>query len=266
WIIGNGANIKVMSDPWLREKDGVWVQSPQTQGAHNITVNDLMLPNLKRWDKDKIESLFPLEVANCILDIPLFDVIEEDKLIWVDSIHGLYSVKSGYNMWLNITGRRANVHDQDGWKSLWKIHAPPKAKHLLWRICKNCLPTRSRLKERCVPCPDECPLCNNHVEDDWHFLVNCSYSAEARAAAGLENIIAGRMLQLSATDELILDICRTENRDVAGQFATLVWTLWQNRNNKVWNGELEGGHRLGVKGLQLWFDWKLAQRIQQQGA
>jgi hypothetical protein len=106
WIIGNGTNIRVMSDPWLREKDGVWVQSPQIQGAHNITVNDLMIPNMKAWDKDKIVSLFPLDVPNRIIDIPLFDVIEEDKLIWVDSVHGQYDVKSGYNMLLNVTGRK----------------------------------------------------------------------------------------------------------------------------------------------------------------
>jgi hypothetical protein len=76
-----------MSDPWLRERDDVWVQSPQIQGAHNITVN-VMIPNMKAWDKDKIVSLFPLDVANRIIDIPLFDLIEEDKLIWVDSVHG----------------------------------------------------------------------------------------------------------------------------------------------------------------------------------
>jgi hypothetical protein len=40
--------------------------------AHNFTVNQLMLPNRKIWDKKKIESLFPLDVANNILDIPLW--------------------------------------------------------------------------------------------------------------------------------------------------------------------------------------------------
>jgi hypothetical protein len=47
WIVGNGTKIKVMSEPWLREHDGDWITSPQIQGAHNITVNDLMLPNMK---------------------------------------------------------------------------------------------------------------------------------------------------------------------------------------------------------------------------
>ncbi|MCH85922.1 hypothetical protein A2U01_0006774, partial [Trifolium medium] len=32
WRIGNGSKIKVMSEPWLREKDGRWMQSPQPQG------------------------------------------------------------------------------------------------------------------------------------------------------------------------------------------------------------------------------------------
>ncbi|PNX78963.1 ribonuclease H, partial [Trifolium pratense] len=266
WSIGNGANIKVMSDPWLREKDGIWVQSPQTQGAYNIRVNDLMLPHMKRWDKDKIEAIFPLEVANCILDIPLLDEIVEDKLIWADSLHGLYSVKSGYNMLLNDTGRSVNDLHQDGWKCLWKIHAPPKAKHLIWRICKKCLPTRIRLQERCVPCPTECPLCNNNVEDDWHFLFNCSDSVEARIAAGLDCIIADRVRHMSTAEEVLLDICKNEDRDVAGKFAMLVWSLWNNRNSKVWNGEHDGGRCIGVKASQLWLDWKIAQDIQQPAA
>jgi hypothetical protein len=75
WIVGNGANIKVMNDPWLRERDNTWIHSPQLQGVHNLTVNELMLPNLKVWDNDKIMSLFSADVANRIIDIPLFDDI-----------------------------------------------------------------------------------------------------------------------------------------------------------------------------------------------
>ncbi|PNX96867.1 ribonuclease H, partial [Trifolium pratense] len=109
WIIGSGTNINVMKDPWLREKDGAWIQSPQVQGAYNITVNNLMLPNIKRWDKEKVETLFTDEVAKSILDIPLFDTVEEDKLIWIDNIHGQYSVKSGYNLMMNNTGKLHNT-------------------------------------------------------------------------------------------------------------------------------------------------------------
>jgi hypothetical protein len=47
--------------------------------------------------------------------------------------------------------------------------------------------------------------------------------------------------------ELLWHICKNEDRDVAGRFAVLVWTLWENRNNKVWHGEYEGGSKVGLK-------------------
>jgi hypothetical protein len=34
-----------------------------------------------------------------------------------------------------------------------KIIAPPKVKHLLWKIYKECLPTRMRLRNPYVQCP-----------------------------------------------------------------------------------------------------------------
>jgi hypothetical protein len=45
----------------------------------------------------------------------------------------------------------------EDWGKLWKIQAPPKAKHLLWRICKDCLPTHERLRNCFVECPIDCP-------------------------------------------------------------------------------------------------------------
>jgi hypothetical protein len=126
WIVGNGTKIKVMNDPWLRDRDNAWVQSPQVQGVHDLTVNDLMFPNLKVWDNAKIMSLFPVNVANSIVDIPLFDDIVEDKLIWVDSLDGEYKVRSGYNMILNVIGRVVADVNHDGWNCLWRIHAPPR--------------------------------------------------------------------------------------------------------------------------------------------
>jgi hypothetical protein len=157
WSIGDGTSIKVMGDPWLRDK-GAWLPSPQLQGVHSFTINDLMMPNVKVWDRVKIESLFPMHVATSILRTPLLDMVEEDKLIWIDNPHGHYCVKSGYKLLFNISGKFNDTASQDDWQSLWKIHAPPKAKHLLWRICKDCLPTRKRLQERCVSCPLHCPL------------------------------------------------------------------------------------------------------------
>ncbi|CAJ2650781.1 unnamed protein product [Trifolium pratense] len=87
WRIGEDTKIKVMNEPWFKKEDGLWMQSPQEQGVYNMFVNQLMLPNGKVWDCDKIIMLFPLNVANSILAVPLFNEIEEDNLVWQDDLH-----------------------------------------------------------------------------------------------------------------------------------------------------------------------------------
>jgi hypothetical protein len=85
-----------MNDPWLRGNDEAWVPSPHCQEVHNLRVSDLMVPNMKVWDRGKIESIFPMHVVKRILEIPLFDNVEHDKLVWMDNTNGVYSV----NKWL----------------------------------------------------------------------------------------------------------------------------------------------------------------------
>jgi hypothetical protein len=131
WCIGDGSSIKVMGDPWLRELDGRWVTSPQNQGVHNLYLQHLMLPNSKQWDVVKIKSLFSDQEAKKILAVPLLNTVEVDKLIWNEENDGIYSVRSGYRKLMKEKYLSIGPRGRDGWSSLWKIQAPPKAKHLL---------------------------------------------------------------------------------------------------------------------------------------
>jgi ribonuclease HI len=204
-----------------------------------------------------------MHVVNCITDIPLFELSEQDKLVWMDDVHGQYNVKSGYNLLLKCTGKLDGAIHQEKWTKLWSIHAPPKTKHLLWRICKGCLPTRIRLQEKHVPCSTNCPLCDHDSENDWHILFSCFDSVQARHFAGLDHIITNRMQQHNNVKDVILDICANEDANTAGQFAVLAWMLWNNRNNAVWNNEKETGRCIGVKARQHWNEWYLVQNLQQ---
>jgi ribonuclease HI len=112
----------------------------------------------------------------------------------------------------------------------------------------------------------DCPFCVDVVEDDWHLLVNCPNSIEARRTAGLDDLITSRLSRNTTAAALIFDICSTADRELAGRFATLVWTLWQNRNNKVWQGDQECSRRLGVKAHHYWLEWVQVQNFQHQRA
>ncbi|MCH93173.1 pentatricopeptide repeat-containing protein [Trifolium medium] len=142
------------------------------------------------------------------------------------------------------------------WKSLWKIHTPPKAKYLLWRICRECLPTRARLQERHVNCPEVCPVCELEIEHDWHFLFACNDNMHAWTAAGLDAVVLPRLQQFSTVKGVIMDVCSKEDRDVAGRMALLVWSLWNNRNNCVWNIIKEAGQQIGIKSECMWREWQ----------
>jgi ribonuclease HI len=40
----------------------------------------------------------------------------------------------------------------------------------------------------------------------------------------------------------------------------LIWTIWNNRNNCVWNQEKEVGQQLGYRALCFWLEWSIVQR------
>ncbi|XP_058733989.1 uncharacterized protein LOC131605677 [Vicia villosa] len=105
------------------------------------------------------------------------------------------------------------------WNSLWKISAPARVKHLLWRICRDCLPTRVRLRQRHVPCVPNCPFCDNDFEDDWHVFFGCLDAISSWRAAGLYDVIFPRLHSFSDAKSVIIDICSKEDRNLAGRVA-----------------------------------------------
>ncbi|MCI33786.1 ribonuclease H protein, partial [Trifolium medium] len=122
-----------------------------------------------------------------ILAVPLLHMVEEDKVIWSEESDGIYSVRSGYRKLLKERNPSHRPREEDAWGALWKAQAPPKTKHLLWRICKECLPTRTRLRNRYVQCPVDCPLCLSEPEEDWHMFFECEGSKDAWNIMGLNH-------------------------------------------------------------------------------
>jgi len=48
------------------------------------------------------------------------------------------------------------------WNLIWNLKLLIKVKNFLWRVCRNCLPTRLRLKSRGVLCQGSCVVCTIH--------------------------------------------------------------------------------------------------------
>jgi ribonuclease HI len=104
------------------------------------------------------------------------------------------------------------------------------------------------------------------MEDDWHVVADCTVSVQARQAANLDMQLLPRIQNARSARDLIFDICSHEDKDTAGMFAMVVWSLWNNRNNKVWNDTNDPGRNLGFKARHLWEDWYVVQQVQHDAA
>jgi len=96
--IGNGQQVSVMIDPWVRGVHGSWIRSPQSQSVHSLRVSDLIADNERVWDIDKIKSLFSNDMVQAILDTPLFAEVQNDSIAWMMERNGRYIVKTGYKL------------------------------------------------------------------------------------------------------------------------------------------------------------------------
>ncbi|GAU11220.1 hypothetical protein TSUD_342100 [Trifolium subterraneum] len=205
-----------------------WVPSVQPAGVYQLSVRDLLHDNYKAWNIAKVRNLFSKDVAEKILETPLVSSVREDKVVWEEERNGCYSVKSGYKLAMRYIIGSDKYHVVGNWNGIWKAQAPHKARHLLWRLCRGCLPTRSRLLERQVECTLNCPVCDEEVEDELHIFFRCAVARDSWSAVGLSSVLHNATYQQTNAMDRIFAICSNESSDTVGRVAMLLWCIWHN--------------------------------------
>jgi len=56
------------------------------------------------------------------------------------------------------------------WNKLWSLPIPPKVKHFMWRLGRDCLPNRQRLNYKRVDCTSNYVICRSYTEYNWHLF------------------------------------------------------------------------------------------------
>ncbi|KAK2352454.1 hypothetical protein QL285_090203 [Trifolium repens] len=140
--------------------------------------------------------------------------------------HGNYSVRSGYKRYMKHSSVFSCHRVEGDYNSLWHVCAPSKTKHLLWQICRGCLPSRVRLREHHVQCLVSCPLCLDIEEDDWHVLFGYDEKRQVWNEVGLGSAINLRIQHANIVLAMFFDICINDN--VARTTTMVAWNLWNN--------------------------------------
>lgn len=174
WRIGSGKNISVFRSNWIpRPSTFQPIFTPNLPPEATVAV---LIDNENKWKPDLIQSMFLKEDAEAILSIPLPRRKRKDQVIWHYDKKGEYSVKSGYQVALNMKfpdPPGCSRSNDSKWSIIWKLSLPEKIKIFVWKATKNLLPTAENLCKHGIVQEAHCKRCGNRVENILHVLVTC---------------------------------------------------------------------------------------------
>lgn len=149
---------------------------------------------------------------------------------WKANAQG-YTVKSGYE-WL-----RPAYPDVE-WKDwVWNRLNIPRHSFICWMISWKRIKVRAKLKEYGYIADARCPLCLSSDETVDHLFFECCYTQHCS-----KEVLQRFPLPLFPKD---LQHCNQMLKQISGRFkrqvyyafyAGLLYSIWQERNNVVWNG------------------------------
>jgi hypothetical protein len=172
-----------------------------------------------------------------------------------------YSAKSSYKLAMQSIIRSDKFHVQSNWKDIWKGHVQHKARHLLWRVCMWCLPTRCQLLERNVDCEIQYPLCEEEAEDVVQTFFTCASAWSSWQAAELLAVIVSAVCQQGSAADRLFALCQNEDYATISRVAMLFWSIWHNQNDKIWNDNARLPSQVGWTTFDHWNEWFVVHKI-----
>lgn len=152
---------------------------------------------------------------------------------------GVYSVRSGYKTYREAIVDYGHLKVAGEWRMLWDIHVPSYVKYFVWKACRDCRPTRSRLQSKNIICPLVCSLCNVDVENCCHILLTCMENITCWKEVGLWDIIGPKLHLAYSFSHMFYLVCTKLDKDKKKKnlFCMTFWSLWRRRNDKLWEGK-----------------------------
>ncbi|XP_042962496.1 uncharacterized protein LOC122296768 [Carya illinoinensis] len=234
WRIGTGSGVNIWTDRWIPSLPNHKVSTPREPDCWCDLVSDLIDPTLRVWKDSLLEELFSPQEREAIKAIPISPVDREDRMVWLHSSNGQFSVKSGYHlhraMEVNVEGESSCMaRDQQAWKAVWKFKTSPAVKMFIWRACSEALPTLANLKRRRVVEDNLCFICKQAPETSGHSLWNCVASQDVL------NQSCRKVQKMSYQSNLFFDVWSQlvealDTRELE-EVAVILRGIWSRRND-----------------------------------
>jgi hypothetical protein len=240
WRVGDGTSIKIWKDKWVPIPISYEIQSPIRLLDQNATVSSLINSDTRWWNIDLVREIFCREEADIICNLGICPGRQKDKLIWVGTKNGDFSVRSAYH----LPKRHGEMEEGSGstgesgkslWNSLWRVKVPKVVQHFLWKACNNILPTKEKLHKRGITDDPLCPLCKSETETVGHIIWSCESSKDVWAECC-------RSIQKCSSDEdgfleIFVKLASKLSEEELQLAAGVARQIWMRRNSVVFGGE-----------------------------
>lgn len=179
WQIMRGSDVRVWVNKYIPSLlQGLPILMGKATVSRNTRVESLICPNTKTWNIDFLEGVISREQMRVIHDLDIGDVSKSDWLVWPYDKLCNFTVKSGYHWAHARVSHLAGVPSShitslspQVWKTLWKVNAPPKLRHFMWKSFHGALPTMVNLFRRKSAQSPICPICNACEETIEHLIL-----------------------------------------------------------------------------------------------
>ncbi|KAJ4766019.1 Ribonuclease H-like superfamily protein [Rhynchospora pubera] len=230
WSIGDGQKAHVISQPWFR---GWEVTQQVTLGERGKTVAQLYDFDTDHWKMEELQRLFNTQqVATILAEVakPTLDPQIKDRLIWLHTKAGNYSVKEGYQRLIQLAPRNGNV-EGELWKRIWGWKGVvPKVRIFMWRLLSKALPVAQNMHTRINRFSPTCQRCHEENEYEVHCFFFCHGSRAVWFGSQLG--FQTQHLPLNIV-EAVKQIGRNLNEEDLKVFSYTMWELWKERNEAV---------------------------------
>lgn len=187
--------------------------------------------NLRPRDTEELESLKKM------LDNSIISLDCEDSLIWTPHKSGMFSVKS---VCLELA-KSLSLSNHDVIKGFWKGLVPPRIELFTWLAILGKISTKEKLARiGVIPENDvQCVLCNTGSENCNHLFLHC-VMARALWAWWLQIWELHWVFPSSLREAF--DQWRFKRKELffkkvcLASFYIIVWSLWKERNARIFNG------------------------------
>jgi ribonuclease HI len=131
-------------------------------------------------------------------------------------------------------------------------------KNLVWRICRDCFPTRVKLRSRGINCVSECVRCADPHEDSYHLFFHCPTAVDTWQTANIWHSLYPFLNQFDNAPDIIFNLLQSMPAAQMEKIVTIMWSIWKARNLKLWQQVTDSTSTILERARHLLEGWRHA--------